>query len=259
MRKGVLTLVALVAIALQANAQVVKNDLMKGYKPGDKLEKAVYGEKKEAIRVHSWNGAFAAAPVEGLDSPLVGQPLSYEGYKEGGPSIDLGNFPTEVKGNRYSVYSLTDVNKEFQGGTYYLAFLVNFSKLGGAGFADFIGTDINYVGGGYRGKVFVAREGKDKIKFGVGMRAQRTEGVETYDYNKTHLLVMKVDYVRNQVSLFVNPELGKDEPKAVLVSDGEENDLKNGLKGITFRFRPNYKGAIGNFRLATSWAGSIGQ
>ncbi|MBS6096780.1 MAG: hypothetical protein KIC50_24750, partial [Enterocloster bolteae] len=150
-------------------------------------------------------------------------------------------------------------NKEYRKGTYYLAFLANFSKLGGSNFADFVALDINYTGGANRGKVFVAREGKDKIKFGVSVRNMRTEGTETYDYDKTHLLILKVDYDKNQASLFVNPELSKKEPKATLVADGEENDLKNGLKGITFRYRRGYKGRVGNFRFADNWATAIGK
>ena len=87
----------------------------------------------------------------------------------------------------------------------------------------------------------------------------RTEGTETYDYDKTHLLILKVDYDKNQASLFVNPELSKKEPKATLVADGEENDLKNGLKGISFRYRRGYKGRVGNFRFADNWATAIGK
>ena len=137
MKKVVLS-VAIMSFALLANAQVLKKDLLKDYKPGDQLEKAVYGDKKEPIRTDSWNGAFSTNPLEGVGSPLVGKALSYKGYPEGGLSIDIGNFPADIKGSRFSVYSLTDVNKEYRKGTYYLAFLANFSKLGGSNFADFV-------------------------------------------------------------------------------------------------------------------------
>ena len=42
MKKVVLS-VAIMSFALLANAQVLKKDLLKDYKPGDQLEKAVYG------------------------------------------------------------------------------------------------------------------------------------------------------------------------------------------------------------------------
>lgn len=251
--------VVLFAFTLFANAQVLKNGFLKEYKFGDKLEKAVYNDKKEPIRADSWNGAFSANPLEGAESPLIGKALSYKDYVEGGTSIDMSSFPISIKGSRFSVYSLTNINKEYRKGAYYLAFLVNFSKLGGRNFADFIALDVNYMGGANRGKVFVAREGKDKIKFGVSVRNTCTEGTETYDYNKTHLLVLKVDYDNNQASLFIDPELSKKEPKASLVANGEEGDLKNGLKSISFRYRNGYKGEVGNFRFASDWVSAIGK
>ena len=53
-------------------------------------------------------------------------------------------------------------------------------------FMIFAGLDINPLSRAVRGKVFVAGEGKDKIKFGVAVRTDCTEGTETYDYNQTH-------------------------------------------------------------------------
>ncbi len=44
MKKVIITL-ALAAFVLAGNAQILKNDLLKGYKEGDKLEKSVYNEK----------------------------------------------------------------------------------------------------------------------------------------------------------------------------------------------------------------------
>ena len=67
MKKVVLS-VAIMSFALLANAQVLKKDLLKDYKPGDQLEKAVYGDKKEPIRTDSWNGAFSTNPLEGVGS-----------------------------------------------------------------------------------------------------------------------------------------------------------------------------------------------
>ena len=57
MKKVVLS-VAIMSFALLANAQVLKKDLLKDYKPGDQLEKAVYGDKKEPIRPIPGMGRF---------------------------------------------------------------------------------------------------------------------------------------------------------------------------------------------------------
>ena len=55
MRK-VFVLMALAVLALGSQAQVLKNDLLKGYKVGDTLEKTVYDDKRASINVDTWCG-----------------------------------------------------------------------------------------------------------------------------------------------------------------------------------------------------------
>lgn len=249
-------LIALAFITLASNAQL-KNNLLKGYKEGDVLEKGIYNDKKAPIIKDAWTGGFASNPIEGAESPKVGKVLTYDGYTEGGPSVLFG-FPEGVKGSRISVFSMTDSGKSYAKGGYYLAFLVNFSKLGSSSMAEFLGLSASYVGGSNRGQVYVSRNGNNGIKFGVGLLKVRTETPMSYDYNKTHLLVLKVDYNNNQVSLFVNPDLTSEEPKADAILNGEEGALKAGLRAISFRNRSGYAGNIGNFRFAKSWTDAIG-
>lgn len=256
--KKVFVSMALAVLALGSQAQVLKNDLLKGYKVGDTLEKMVYDDKRAPINVDTWCGAFTTTPVEGVVSPTVGKALTYDGYSEAGSSINFG-FPQGVKGSRVSVYSLVESGKVYSKGTYYLACLVNFAKVGSSNLADILAASASYVGGGNRGQVYVRREGNDKIKFAVGLMKERNEVPMVYDYNTTHLLVLKVDYDKNEVSLFVDPELNQNEPKADAVVAGEEGALKAGLKAISFRNRSGFKGNIGNFRFARDWAGVIGK
>ena len=65
MRK-VFVSMALAVLALGSQAQVLKNDLLKGYKVGDTLEKTVYDDKRAPINVDTWCGGFTAKPVEVL-------------------------------------------------------------------------------------------------------------------------------------------------------------------------------------------------
>ena len=51
MKKVIFTL-ALAAFAFTGNAQILKKDLLQGYKDGDKLEKSVYSEKTAPIAIH---------------------------------------------------------------------------------------------------------------------------------------------------------------------------------------------------------------
>ena len=105
--KKVFVSMALAVLALGSQAQVLKNDLLKGYKVGDTLEKMVYDDKRAPINVDTWCGAFTTTPVEGVVSPTVGKALTYDGYSEAGSSINFG-FPQGVKGSRVSVYSLVE-------------------------------------------------------------------------------------------------------------------------------------------------------
>lgn len=260
--KKVILLAAFAVAALASNAQVLKNDLLNGYKPGQNLEKGIYEDKKSPIQENTWMGAFLVKPIEGAVSPKITKGLTYEGYPEAGVAINMGGFPTVAQGGRrFSVYSLTRSNTEYQKGAYYLAFLINVDKLGGGGFVDIMSLDINYIGGNGRGKVFIARDGNGKLKFGVGVRKtpEATEGTEGYDFKKVNLVVVKVDYDKQEVALFVNPELSKKEPKPVMTVKAEEGELKHGIKGISYNYRKSYRGAVGGFRFADTWAAAIGQ
>lgn len=258
MKKVVMTF-AVAALTLAAQAQILKNNFLADYKEGDKLEKSVYKEKGAPIVQDAWSGAFASKVTE-EPNPVIGPELTYEGYAEKGPSITFGGYASGEKGARFSVYSLTD-GKQYGRGTLYLSFLVNFSKLGANGMADFLGVSAAYVGGGNRANVYVAREGSDRIRFGTSLLKARAETTEAYDYDKTHLIVLKLDYDNQKVSLFVDPSLTADEPiEASCVAEGDaDNVLKHAIRSIAFRNRSGFIGQIGNFRWCNSWAGVVAQ
>ena len=60
--KKVVLLAAFAVAALAANAQVLKNEFLKDYKPGQQLEKGTYEEKNAPIQETTWMGAFYAQP-----------------------------------------------------------------------------------------------------------------------------------------------------------------------------------------------------
>lgn len=254
MKKVIITL-TLAACALAGNAQILKNNFLEGYKEGDKLEKAVYGAKDDPMVQYTWCGAFSSKPNEN-PSPTIGKELTYEGYAEKGPSINIGGFPAGTKGARFSVYALTD-GKKYGRGTLYLSCLVNFSKLGSNGMADFIGVSPAYAGGGNRANIYVCREGSDQIRFGTSLLRARAETTMAYDYDKTHLLVLKLDYDNQKVSLFVDPDPAAGEPaEASCVAEGDaDNVLKHAIRSVSFRNRSGFVGNVGNFRWCNNWAG----
>ena len=240
MRKVLLTL-ALVATASLSNAQVLRNNFLNGCKEGEPIEKAAYTAKK--------------APLNIGESPVAGKELSYKGYNEKGLSIIWGGLPEDAT-FRPSIYGL-ESGRAYSTGTYYVSFLVNFSKFKAKGNMDFISTSTNHAAGTSRGFVFASNQGS-KLKFGVGIHKQRVSSPKTYDLNATHLIVLKIDFAQNQASLFVDPELKDKEPTPDAVAT-EEGALKAGIKGIMLKNRNNYAGNIGNFRFTDSWAGIIGK
>ena len=101
MKKTIFTAVLILAASVAMNAQVVKSGILDGYNPGDVLEKVVYVEKDAPAVIDTWCGGYASNPVEGAVSPVVGEPLVYEGYDEKGPSIVLGS---GFEGDAFSLY-----------------------------------------------------------------------------------------------------------------------------------------------------------
>ncbi|MDC7137294.1 MULTISPECIES: hypothetical protein [Bacteroides] len=254
MKKVLLTL-ALVATASLSNAQVLRNNFLNGCKEGEPIEKAAYTAKKAPLNKDVWSAVFnEKAPYIG-ESPVAGKELSYKGYNEKGLSIIWGGLPEDAT-FRPSIYGL-ESGRAYSTGTYYVSFLVNFSKFKAKGNMDFISTSTNHAAGTSRGFVFASNQGS-KLKFGVGIHKQRASSPKTYDLNATHLIVLKIDFAQNQASLFVDPELKDKEPTPDAVAT-EEGALKAGIKGIMLKNRNNYAGNIGNFRFTDSWAGIIGK
>ena len=109
--------------------------------------------------------------------------------------------------------------------------------------------------------MYVAREGSDRIRFGTSLLKVKAETTMAYDYDKTHLLVLKLDYANQKVSLFVDPELSAEEPaEASCIAEGDaENVLKHAIRALSFRNRSGFIGNVGNFRWCNSWAGIIAE
>lgn len=253
--KKIVLVVVVAACSLAAQAQILKSNFLQGYKEGDKLEKSVYSDKGAAIAQDTWCGAFASKVTE-EPNPVIGAELSYEGYPEKGASITFGGYPEGTKGARISIYSMTD-GRQYGKGTLYLSFLANFSKLGANGMADFLGLSASHLMTNNRANIYVAREGSDRMRFGASLLKLKAETTEAFDLNKTHLLVLKLDFDNQKVSLFVDPALDGEEPAepSCTVNGDADNALKHAIRGISFRNRSGYVGNIGNFRWCNSWAG----
>lgn len=259
MKKSVLVL-SLAVLSLSGNAQVLKSNVLNGYKQGDKLEKATYNKADDPIKIDAWCEAFSSSPDKTKGSPVIGEELSYEGYAEKGPSIKIGDLPNDVKGSRFSVYSISDKN-DYCRGTLYLSFLADFTNVASNRLGDFIALAPVHTGGNLRARVYVGKIDDEHIRFGTNLLRVNAESFKSHDLNKTHLLVLKLDYKKNEVSLFVDPALTTEEPQPDVVAKGDDgnNKLKGGIRSISLRNRNDITGNVGNFRLSSSWAGVIAQ
>lgn len=251
MKKNIF-IIALICISLAGNAQIIKNNLLEGYKPGDKLEKSVYTDPKAAIQENVWCGSYSRDPKSASTvSPIVGKELNYPGYNEKGASIQLG-FQDGIKGTRATMYGLTS-SSQYRKGTYYLACLVNIPKLGNNKPSELIAFSGNYTGLAPRGNIQINRNENGKLVFTAGLGSERIKSPKEYEFNQTYLLVLKADYTNDQVELFINPTLTGEEPQADIIVKGKEKALKSAIKAIYIRNNHAYKGNIGNIRIANRW------
>ena len=113
-----------------ANAQLIKNDFLNGYSVGDVLEIGTYslGTSSDTPRLNQWSGA--ANQTAGTVSPLIVAPLTYSGYAESGKDFAAQLALLASGASRTSGYTLAS-NSTYgsSGGSYYLAFMVNFSQV----------------------------------------------------------------------------------------------------------------------------------
>lgn len=243
--------IAVAAVTFGANAQLCKSGLLDGYKVGEKLEKSVYEAKDATPVMNQWSGAFTSKPAD-FESTVTGKELKYPGYPEGGVSIVLGA-PDGVKGNRFSVYTIDD-KKAYSKGVLYLACVVDMEKVASASPVDLLGLSASTTGASNRAAIKVAKVGNDGIKFGTNLLKVPAETEMVFDYDKPHLVILKLDYDNQTASLFVDPNVSEEPatPDAVAKGD-DENVLKHAIRSISLRNRSGHKGNVGNIRLARTW------
>ena len=247
-------MVAMLMASSVLNAQVIKQNLLNGYAEGDILEKGAYTSKEDAPQEGVWMGAFTSKEESAaLPSPTITASVEYAGYPEKGAAIQLG-FANGEKGSRHSCCALGENKKK---GVYYLSAVVRMDKVGNTGDSELFGLTPARTGGAGKVRAMIVRDEEDKkvMRWGVSLGKKTVMSPQPFAVGETVLVVLKVDYTKNSVSLFVNPDLSAAEPEALVsVNSDEENMLsKWPIRTLTLRNRNAYKGAIGGFRLSNSW------
>lgn len=252
--KKLLSIALVIAGVFSMNAQILHQGFLNGYKPGDTLERHVYTDKKEAGKLNTWAGAYTSKPNE-MPSPKVTDGLSYVGYNESGCAIDLG-MPEGIKGGRFSTYTITE-GKEYSKGVLYLSCLMRIDKIKTKTPHDILGLSPSVVGANNRTSILVRRSVDSGKILHIGCSLQKDKGEigKTFALGETYLVVLKLDYVNQCSSIWINPNLsaGETEPDLV-VNNSAENPVKAAIRGVSLRNRNGIEGCIGAIRLTRDWA-----
>lgn len=236
----------------QENEGLIKSDFMEGTVIGENLEKGEYATNKDPILKNQWNRT-ARVKATAEASPIVVEPLVYEGYSESGKS-NAFKLQKLSEGARLTGYSLTNGNN-YTNGVYYLALMVKLDKGSGGPFLTLDGShSINFQRVGLS-----ARRKGGSFSFGLsdkwGSKSRSSYSTATYPSDVTHLLILKYDMDAGTARLYVNPDLSAGEPEAAAVEVGGL-DLKR-IRAITVRQGKTMSCTMGGLRFAKTWEAAI--
>lgn len=275
LRKLLVAMIAWTAMFAPAQAQLYLEENF-NYNTGD-----LYNQGGWMVYNYTF---YVNSPIQVIDKQLT-----YPGYADEpkGKVIELTN-TTESSQSLDKIFK----DDEFKTGTLYYAFLVNIKGINteATQASDFIalvqqrGTTFTDGNNGFTfGRVFAKESSAGHFKLGI-CRGSGTESAvafapDEYEYGKTYLVVVKYEIVGentgfsdadDNVSLFVNPQTGTDEPAPTAVhtntttKDFRIGATTGGLKGIALmQNHSGYKNAvnaeIGNIRIAGTWNEVLGQ
>lgn len=239
------------------NAQLIKNDFLVGYKIGDPIEKAAYGDgisSRDPIKINQWNLTRIPDSRSG-NSPKAVAALTYQDYIESGKDVAI-EITRLADGYRSTVYSLAD-NDMYGPGTYYLAFMMNIDFIRKMP-VEFFSFDADYAGSTQRVRFSV--QGLSKTFYQMGLNGtNRIENAlfteSAYNTGETNLVVLKVTFDsegNGRCEMFINPDPVVSEPTPSISTDLV--GLK-AIKGITIRQRKSsvLAARIGGIRFTKSW------
>ena len=259
MKKILFTLAVAAIAAVSAKAQVVLSGTMEGLQKTDVIESGAYQDKEDETVYNQWMGMIPRKVIEGISSPVAGAPLTYAKYNEGGASFALGTGfakgedGKKVKGSRSIAYTFKKPLKE---GPVYYSFLVSLKK------APKKPLSLSGIVKGPKGTgataclaIVTPEDNKDAIQLGVKMGKEVVMSSKTIGKGETALVIVKLDQDNAKASLYVNPKVGKKEPKKAdaTVEWTGEKAFKPGVRGIFVQNSNWMSGNIGNFRLSQSW------
>lgn len=240
---------------------------------GEHLEKAEYesgaAQSAEIFAPDQWNLTSKAENRSRTNPALVANDLSWGTYVDNAKGKAVV-YDGSVDGARVSIYSLKR-NNDFSSAdgskSYYMAALVNFTKVSSSGGADFLSFDGNFTSTTARARV-AAKKGTSSSNYHLGMEYSTTPTADGTQWSaeltggETHLIVVKIipntdkstDNIES-AKLWLDPDLTKSEAEndAALIASVTGKGIGS-IRGINIVQKKNITGKVAGLRFGDNWA-----
>ena len=247
------TLILALITCIPTTAQIVMNQFLKDTATGEPVEKGKYNSNNDVPVLGCWMGAIDKTPSKGAASPVAGQPLLWSGYGEKDLSIVLGSsFSAGIHGQRPLCYGF---QRSISTGELYLSFITDIKEIKNRKYWTAVGFTSRVWGIDYWCCACFYPEGRDGTSYNVGIRLAGGLMVvdKIFQTGEKHLVVLKYDFDDTTLSVFIDPDLSKPEPRPDEKVKSSISDTNNSIIGLYFRDVSDNVGRIGSFRVARVW------
>ena len=240
---------------------------------GEHLERGAYTEgavqnsEASPILADQWN-LTGKAGSRGRSNPAIeNSTLSWGAYVDNmkGKAFLYDGTLTDTRVSIYSLKRNNDYSSADGSKSYYLAALVNLSKVSSTGGVEFLSFDGNYTSTTARARVSAKKNADGGYHIGMEYSATSTESGTTWSnvlaYNETHLIIVKItpntdkntDNIES-AKLWLDPDLTKteEENSAALIVSVTGKGIGS-VRGINIVQKKNLTGKIAGLRFSDNW------
>lgn len=240
---------------------------------GEHLERGAYIEGAQQntdaspIMADQWNLTGKAGSRGRYNPDIENSTLSWGAYIDNmkGKAIIYDGTVDETRVSIYSVKRNNDYSSSDGSKSYYLAALVNLSKVSSTDGVELLSFDGNYTSTTARARVSAKKNLDGGYHIGMEYSATSTESGTTWSnvlaYNETHLIIVKItpntDKKTDDIEsakLWLDPDLTKteEENSAALIVSITGKGIGS-VRGINIVQKKNLTGKIAGLRFSDNW------